>query len=306
MPDQPPRSTFSLWMQAARPFSFTASITPVLLGSALAYNKQGFLRPLYFILAVLGGLLLHAGTNLISEYYDYKVGADTLTTFGSSRILVEGLMKPRQPLFGGFVAFTIAFLIGIFLVWKLGWVIVALGLTGLIGGYYYTANPLGYKYRALGEPLVFLLMGPLMVFGGYFVQTGRLSWLPIWVSLPVGMLVAAILHANNLRDIPDDSRAGFKTIPILTGWAFSTWSYRLLLAAAYLSVIVMVALKIAPWWTLLAMLTILPSLKLYQAVSKAEPLTPKTLATLDIATAQLHFQFGLALTIGFVLGRLVG
>ena len=306
MSDKLTRSSFSLWMQAVRPFSFTASITPVLLGSALAYHELGYLRPLYFVLAVLGGLLLHAGTNLVAEYFDFKVGADTLTTFGSSRILVEGLMKPPQVLVGGLVAFSISFLIGLFLAWKLGWVIVWLGLAGLIGGYYYTAHPFGYKYRALGEPLVFMLMGPLMVFGGYFVQTGRVVWLPIWVSLPVGLLVAAILHANNLRDIPDDIRAGFKTIPILTGWAFTTWSYRLLLATAYLSVVLMAALKAAPWWTLLVMLTIPVSLKLYQAVARAEPLTPKALATLDIATAQLHFQFGLALTIGFVVARLAG
>lgn len=306
MSNQTERTAFSLWFQATRPFSFTASITPVLLGSALAYFEQGFLRPLFFAAAVLGGLLLHAGTNLIADYFDFTTGASTKETFGDSRVLLDGpLMRPRQVFYGGFVAFGLSFILGIFLVWHLGWPIVWLGLAGLLGGYYYTAPPFGYKYRALGEPLVFLLMGPLMVLGGYYVQTGTLSWTPIWVSLPVGMLVAAILHANNLRDIPDDLRAGFSTIPSVTGWSFSSWSYRGLISAVYIVLIAMVLIHLAPGWALVALVTFIPSLKLHRAVRKARPMNPEQLATLDVSTAQLHFQFGLMMTLGYVLSRLL-
>ncbi|MBT3232629.1 MAG: 1,4-dihydroxy-2-naphthoate octaprenyltransferase [Calditrichaeota bacterium] len=298
------RSRFSLWMQAVRPFAYSASIVPVLVGTALAYFVQEQFNYIYFIAAMLGGVLLHSGTNLVSEYFDLKSGADTIDSFGSSRILVEGLMKPKEVLRGGIVAFGAAFLIGIFLVYELGWVIVALGLVGILGGYFYTADPFGYKYVALGEPLVFTLMGPLMVFGAFYVQTQQFSWTPIWVSIPVGILVAGILNANNLRDIPFDTRAKFKTIPSLLGWKSSRRNYRLLVASAYVTLIGLVVTQVTPPWTLIAMISLIPSLKLHKIASAARPETPSDIATLDISTAQLHMLFGLLLSAGFVLASI--
>lgn len=304
MSDNTTRSRFSLWMQAVRPFAYSASVVPVLVGTALAYFAQGQFNYIYFIAALLGGVLLHSGTNLVSEYFDLKAGADTTDSFGSSRILVEGLMKPKDVLRGGIVAFGLAFLIGIYLVYELGWVIVALGLIGIIGGYFYTADPLGYKYKALGEPLVFTLMGPLMVFGAFYVQTQTFSWTPIWVSIPVAILVAGILNANNLRDITHDTRAGFVTIPSMLGWKHSRRNYKLLIMSAYVTLIVLVFTKVAPVWTLVALISLIPSMKLHKIASAARPDTPSDLATLDVSTAQLHMLFGILLSAGFVLASI--
>lgn len=309
MKDKPERSTFSLWMQAVRPFAFTASITPILLGTALAnFELQqigGSLDWLIFVAAMAGGVLLHSGTNLISEYFDLKIGADTPETFGSSRILVEKLMEPKRVLRGGFVCFGAAFLIGIFLVSRFGIPIVILGLVGIIGGYIYTGDPLGIKYRALGEPLVSTLMGPLMVFGSYYVQTERFSWMPIWVSIPVAILVAAILNANNLRDIPHDTRAGFKTIASHFGWKSSARNFKLLVLSAYIALIALVVFKAMPIWSLAALITFLSYLKLHQTIKTARSMTPADLATLDVSTAQLHFQFGLLATAGFIVASIL-
>ncbi|MFH0765040.1 MAG: 1,4-dihydroxy-2-naphthoate octaprenyltransferase [Calditrichota bacterium] len=303
MTDTVQRSRFSLWMQAVRPFAFTASITPVLLGTALAFFEIGRLNGLFFLAALVGGMLLHAGTNLVAEFYDLKIGADRPETFGSSRVLVEGLMVPQDVLRGGLIAFGAAFLVGIYLVWHLGWPIVVLGIIGILGGYFYTGGFIGYKYRALGEPFVFALMGPLMVFGAYYVQTERFSWTPILVSIPIGILVASILNGNNLRDIPDDYRAGFKTIPGKLGWPASARNYRMLIISAYVILVILVATKVAPVWGLIALLSIIPSLKLHKTVISARPLTPSDLAMLDVSTAQVHFLFGLLLTAGFILGK---
>src|SRR5207244_549931 len=97
------------------------------------------------------------------------------------------------------------------------WVVAAFGVAGLLGGWGYTAPPLQYKFRALGLPLVFLLMGPLMVVGGYYVVTGSFTWNAVAASIPVGLLVAAILHGNEWRDISDDARAGIVTFSIRVG-----------------------------------------------------------------------------------------
>lgn len=309
MTDKTQRSAFSLWMQAVRPFAFSASITPVLLGTALAYFELqqvgSGLNWLLFAAAMAGGVLLHSGTNLISEYFDLKIGADTPDTYGSSRVLVEKLMEPKRVLRGGFVCFGIAFLIGIYLVFRLGMPIVILGLVALVGGYIYTGDPLGMKYRALGEPLVSMLMGPLMVFGSYYVQTERFSWTPFWISIPIAILVAAILNANNLRDIPHDTRAGFKTICSHFGWRSSARNFRLLVLSAYVALIALVVFKAMPVWSLAALITILPSMKLHKTVKSARSMTPSDLATLDVSTAQLHLQFGLLATAGFIIASIL-
>jgi len=298
-------SRLNIWTRAVRPWSFTASITPVLLGTALAYFELGRINVVFFIAAIIGGVLLHAATNLVSEYFDLINGADDYDTFGDSRVLVHKLMEPKHALYAGYASFGLAFLIGIFLVYNLGWTIVALGLIGIVGGYFYCGKPFGYKYVALGEPLVGILMGTLMVLGAHFVQAGHLSWTPVWVSIPVTILVAAILNANNLRDIPTDIRAGFKTIPSKLGWKPSALIYRLLVASAYVAVIALILTRQAPLWSLIVLLTLPMFIKMHKMVNAARPNEPKDLATLDVSTAQLHFQFGLLLTIGFILGSLL-
>ena len=303
MTESKTRSNFSLWAQAVRPFSFTASVTPILLGTALAFFQGTLVNFIYLAAAIFGGLFLHAGTNLVSDYFDLKKGADTKKSYGSSRVLVDELMSPTRVLRGGILCFGLATLIGLYLISELGVVILYLGLAGILCGYFYTANPIGYKYRSLGEPLVAVLMGPLMVLGAYFVQTAALSWTPVWVSLPIAILVAAILSANNLRDIKDDADAGFNTVAVKAGWIPFSRIYRVMLISAYVVLLAMVVMKIAPIWTLITLLSVPPLLKLFKTVGNAAPSTPSDLAILDISTAQLHFLFGILLTIGFVLGK---
>ncbi len=294
-----------IWIQAVRAFSFTASITPVLLGTALAFYQTGVVQVPLMIAAVLGGLILHAGTNLISDYFDYTKGVDREETFGGSRILVEKQMAPKHVLIGGFIAFGLAFLIGIYLFLERGWPIIAFGLTGIAGGYFYTANPIGYKYKALGEFLVFALMGPLMVWGGHFVQVGRLEFLPVIVSIPVGFLVAAILYANNLRDIEDDTASGFQTQASLVGRKRARIIYGTLLFSSYIVLAALVILKHAPVFALLAILTIPAALKVNKVILESLKNERSHWAMVDVMTAQLHFQFGILFIVGFVIGHYI-
>lgn len=295
------RSQVSIWMQAVRAFSFTASMTPVLLGTMLTLSYPGDVAWQLFPLVIICSLLYHAGTNLISDYFDFKRGVDRNYTFGSSRVLVEGFLKPGQILAAAWILFGIATILGFILVAVRGLPMLILGGVGLLGGYLYTGRPIGYKYVALGDFLVFTLMGPLMVIGSYFALTGAYSNTVLFVSLPIGFLVAAILHANNLRDISHDAQAGVKTLANLIGHKGAKVEYFFLVSAAYLSVLIMIFTKVVSPWSLLVFLSLPPALKNIKSIATSQPEKPEAIALIDVQTAQLHLLFGLLLTISIIV-----
>jgi len=301
-PTVPQRSSLSLWVQAVRAFSFTASVIPVLVGGLFALGATGPKRWALLPLAVLGGLLLHAGTNLINDYYDFKRGVDREGTFGSSGILVAGLMPPRSIFLGALVAFGLTVAIGVVLVAVRGWPMLLLGGIGLLGGYLYSGRPVGYKYIALGDPLVFVLMGPLMVIGGYLTVTGQYHHNVLLLSLPIGCLVAGILGANNLRDIKDDGEAKVNTLARLLGRRAGKVEYLLLVLGAYGSVGALVLTKVLSPWTLLVLVSGPIAVKNLALVLRSREDEAQDLATADVATAQLHMIFGVLLGLGVVLG----
>jgi len=298
------RSQLSLWFQAVRPFSFTASAVPILVGSFLAWREleQGYNWGI-FIIVLFAGVIYHAATNLISDYFDFMKGIDTKETHGSSKILPFGLMKPHQILWGSIVLWIIGIALGMWLVSLRGTPILILGIAGFIGGLFYTADPIGMKYRALGVPWVFIMMGPLMVLGAYMAQGLPFQWHVVWVSLPIGLLVAAILHANDFRDIEDDSKAGIKTASISGGKTMASVEYFVMLFGAYISVIVMVAMKVLSPWSLLVLVTFPIALKLVKIVNPGVDKSNPALAMVDVQTAQFHFLFGLILAVSLVLTK---
>jgi len=299
------RSKFSLIMQAVRPFSFSASVVPVLVGAVFALvNYEVVLWELLPVI-LIASVLLHAGTNFVSEYYDLKNGIDREDTFGSSKVLVDKLLKPKEVLKYGYISFFLGFILGMILVYYHGLPILALGLLGIAGGVFYTGKPIGYKYLALGDVLVFLLMGPLMVIGTYFSLTGHFEWSVALLSLPIGFLVTAILNANNIRDIMHDGEAQIKTIATLIGIESSKKEYYFLIIGAYLSVIIMAATGVVSYWALLILISFPVALKNMKEISTAKVSSPENVAMLDIKTAQLHTQFGLLLTIGILISYFV-
>jgi 1,4-dihydroxy-2-naphthoate octaprenyltransferase len=284
---------------AARPESLTASTVPVLVAAAWAFYEKTPASWLLLPLIWLAALSVHAATNLVSEYFDYVKGNITL---GSSRVIVEGLLSPRQVLISGLVMFAVTAAIGLVFIALRGWPILAIGVFGMLGGYFYTATPVGYKYFGLGDILVFILMGPLMVVGSYFVLTGTYNHNVLFVSLPVGCLVAAILSGNNLRDMLPDSQAGITTTAGLLGHQWAKVEYCALDISAYLITAVLVAIYVLPAWSLITILSIPLA---YQCVRRAfgsTPNKPEQLAGIDMRTAQLHLAFGVLLIISLLIG----
>lgn len=300
------RSSISIWFQAFRPFAYSASVTPVLVGAmvALAYYP-GEIKWFLFPIAMIAGVLFHTATNLVSEYFDYKKGVDRIDTYGSSRVIVESLLEPRKVLVAGYIAFGLGFALGGILIYFRGVEMLLFGFIGLLGGYFYTGAPFGYKYVALGDFLVFTLMGPLMVIGTYFTLTGDFTLNVLYISLPVGFLVAAILHANNLRDVLHDSNVKIKTMAILFGLKGSIAEYYFLVLGSFLSVVIMAALGILSPWTLLVFISFPQALGNLKEISKAEIEKPEKIAMMDVKTAQHHMMFGLLLSIGLLLTHLV-
>ncbi|MDD5669618.1 MAG: 1,4-dihydroxy-2-naphthoate octaprenyltransferase [Candidatus Omnitrophica bacterium] len=296
------RTMIALWTQAVRAPFFTASVIPVLFAAAFAMwtNQRvswSLLPPL-----ILSVVFLHAGTNTINDYYDFKNGVDKKTTFGSSRVLVDGLMTPRHILIGSYVCFTAGFAIGLIPVVFRGIPVLILGIIGLIGGYSYSGKPLGLKYTGLGECMVFLCMGPLLVVSAYYVLTGGYSAQALYASIPIGFLVTAILHANNIRDSVSDRTAGIQTFTTLIGFRAAKTEYYILLLGAYLGVCAMSILKIFPMQSLIVFFTLPLAIKNMRAVSCAEQEEIITLADIDIRTARLHLLFCLVCIISFCIG----
>jgi 1,4-dihydroxy-2-naphthoate octaprenyltransferase len=286
-----------LWFLAARPATFTASSVPVLLGAAWAFYEKTSADWLLLPLIWLAATSVHAATNLVSEYFDYRKGN---ITFGSGRPFDDGLLSPRWVFIGGLVMFAVTAAIGLVFVALRGWPILAIGLIGMLGGYFYTAAPVGYKYVGLGDAMVFVLMGPLMVIGSYFVLTGTYNHHVLLVSLPVGCLVTAILSGNNLRDILPDRQAGFATAAGLLGHKWARVEYAGLVISAYLITAVLVVTRIMPAWSLMTFLSVPLAYNVIQRAFASQPDKPEQLADIDMRTAQLHLVFGLLLILSLL------
>jgi len=299
------KGTLAVWLQSVRAFSFPASIVPVAVGAVLAAHSEGPVAWWLVPFIAVASVLMHAGTNLVSDYFDYRKGVDKDYTYGSSGVLVAGLLTPMQVFVGGLVAFAIACGIGLLFIALRGWPILALGLFGLLGGIFYTARPVGYKYFAFGDALVFLLMGPLMVVGSYFVLTDSYSHAVLIASLPVGCLVAAILHANNMRDIEHDLDAHVRTVANLLGHDRSRTEYYFLVGGAYVAVLGMIVGGLVSSWGLLVFATAPLAVKNFRRVIHSQPRRPEMIATLDVETAQLHLAFGLLFALAILLGALL-
>ena len=205
-----------IWAMAARPRTLPAAVAPVLVGTALA-GTEGEFRPLAFCAALLGSVFIQIGTNLSNDYSDARRGADTEERLGPVRVTAGGLVPPRKVLVATWLAFAIAVAAGAYLIALVGWELLAIGAASILAGVLYTGGPRPYGYEGLGEVFVFLFFGVVAVTGSYYVQTEELSPLAVALSVPVGLLAAAILVVNNIRDVDTDRRAGKRTLAVRLG-----------------------------------------------------------------------------------------
>jgi 1,4-dihydroxy-2-naphthoate octaprenyltransferase len=298
-----PLTPFQAWYRAARPRTLTATYVPLGAAAALAVQNGAF-DPLRFALSLVAALLLQIAANLINEYVDFRRGAEDLKQSGQGMILKTGILSPRQVLIGAVLTLLGGCLIGLFLLSQTGLPLLWIGLGGVLVVITYTAGPFPLAYNGLGEAAVFIFMGPLMVLGAYYVMAREVIAQPLIVGIPIGLMVAAILHANNVRDIDSDRAVNKRTLAVLLGLRAARWEYRLLVIGAYTAVGVLIAVGWMPITTLLVLLTIPEAVRLIRIID-----TSRDNALLHQAqgrTARLHGAFGFWLVLGWAIGLAVG
>ena len=231
-----------IWLMAARPRTLPAAIAPVLVGTAAAMHEVerlggerfGDLRIDVLIAALAGSVLIQIGTNLANDYSDAKRGTDSADRLGPVRVTATGLATPRRVLHATWTAFAMALAVGVYLTIEVGPEMLAIGAVSILAGVLYTGGPRPYGYEGLGEIFVFLFFGLVAVNGSYYVQLEQIDGLAVLLSVGVGLISAAILIVNNIRDIETDRRAGKNTLAVRLGRERTRVLYAATLAAAYL------------------------------------------------------------------------
>lgn len=293
-----PLPAWRAWFQAIRFFSFTTSTVPVIAASMLAWSDGEIAWDL-FVLMLLASMATHAGCNLTNDYFDDRSGVDTRESLGPSGVLQQGVLTHAELRVGIAVAFALALLFAIPVMLAAGVVVLWIALLSAAAAFFYTAGPYPLAYIALGEVTVFLAMGVGMVGGTYYVHTGELSWPAVLLGTATGALAAAILHANNIRDIEGDRAVGKRTLANLFGRRFAFREYVALVAVPYPAVLAMIALDGGLWPLVLTGAAIPPTIRIARLLAHA--MTPAELNVVLRRTAGLHLRFGALASIGLLV-----
>ena len=289
-------SPFRIWLMAARPRTLPAAAAPVFVGTALA-GTLGTFKPLTFAATLLGALFIQIGTNLSNDYSDARRGADTEDRLGPVRVTAGGLMPPRRVLVGTYAAFGVAVAAGLYLAAVAGWELLVVGAASILAGVLYTGGPRPYGYEGLGELFVFTFFGLVAVAGSYFVQTEDLRWEAVALGVPVGLLAAAILVVNNVRDVDTDRRAGKRTLAVKLGRERARRLFVAMLVVAFLVPVALVPALSAWLLLVLAAAPLAPPLARTVVARSDGPALNGALA----ATGRLLAVFSLLLAGGVLL-----
>ena len=295
IPDPSLQPKIVSWFWATRPFSLTASVTPVLVGTALAATV-GALNWLLFALALTGSIAIQIGTNLTDEYADHRKSGGAGKFLAPHKVIQRGLLSERAVALGMAAAFGYGVIAGLIIVAHVGWPILAVGLASVAVAYFYAGGPKPLGTLGLGEPVVFVFMGPVMAMASYYVQREALTLASLYVSLPVAFIVTAILVVNNIRDAEEDREAGKRSIATSAGVRAAQWSYAAMLAAAYLSIAGAALGGVVSLWALLGLAPLPWAVGAARGLFSARE--RPAMNRLLVRTAKLHGWTGLALAAG--------
>ena len=288
------------WWLAVRPWSFTISLAPVLAGTSLAALDGYSPNLLIAAVTLLACVLIHAGTNLQNDVGDFRRGADLIGRVGPPRVTTQGWLPAREVQAAATASFALAVLPGTWLAMKGGWPIVAIGFASIAAGAAYTAGRKPIAYSGWGEAFVTVFFGLVAVSGMYYLHTRTLSVTSLIAGAALGLLAAAVLVVNNLRDIESDCRIGKNTLAVRIGRQATAWEYAALMHLPFVLLLVIAFEKSSPW--LLAPLVLLPwATTLSQRIAR-EPAGAWLNGALA-GTAKLGLAFSVLLSLGCVIAR---
>ncbi len=299
------------WMVIMRLPFLTATIVPILLGAAVA-SRYVSIDWIYFALTMFGGFFLHIGTNTSNDYFDHTSGTDEanynyMVPFsGGSRSIQMGLISAKGMLYISIATFALGGLIGIPLINKAGINILYLGFIGFLSGFFYTAPPFRFASRkGLGEFLIGLNFGPLMVAGSFLVQTnGDTAYLndAILAGIPIGLLVAAIVYVNQFPDHDGDKATGKNNLVVVFGPEKARVGYVFLVIGAFISIIAL-ALAKPETFPMLSLISLITSFySIYTIKTLYKHYDDRLLQPANAGTIGLHFLTGIFFCAGIWLG----
>ena len=290
-------SNWNTWLMAVRPRTLPAAAAGVIMGTALAW-RDGYFRWDVFIVCLVVALLLQIGSNLANDVFDFERGTDTAERMGPTRVTQAGLLTPSQVKLGMAVVFGSAAVLGLYLAWIGGWVIIAIGIAAILSAIAYTGGPFPLGYYGLGDVFVFLFFGIAAVAGTYYIHAGSVSAAAWWMTIPPGTIITAILVVNNLRDLENDRKAGKHTLAVRFGERGAKDEYLLCMVAAYLILIPAAWFNFIPWTSLLAWLSLPLALKSTRVVltQKGRPLNAAL-----AGTGQTALLFSILFWVGLIL-----
>ncbi|MED0687198.1 1,4-dihydroxy-2-naphthoate polyprenyltransferase [Anoxybacillus ayderensis] len=287
-----------VWWRLLRPHTLTAAFVPVSIGTVLAVDEAPIHFPLFFAMLV-ASLFIQAATNMFNEYYDYKRGLDTPESVGIGGAIVRDGISPKTVLLLAWSFFAVAMLLGIYICVNSSWWLAVIGTICMAAGYFYTGGPIPIAYTPFGELAAGFFMGLTIILISFFIQTGTMTTTPVLVSVPISILVGAILLANNIRDLDGDKKNGRKTLAILLGRKRAIWLLGGMFVTSFLWIVLLVFTKTISPWTLLVLFSV-P--KAWQAtkgfIGKTKPIDMMPAMK---ATAQTNTQFGFLLVVGLFI-----
>jgi 1,4-dihydroxy-2-naphthoate octaprenyltransferase len=287
------------WILAARPKTLPAAVAPVIVGTALAI-AEGVFRPFPALAALLGSMLLQIAVNMANDYFDHVRGVDTPDRVGPVRVAASGLISPRRLRFGMLLVIGLSALVGVYLAWVGGWLVLVIGAASILSLLAYSSGPFPLASHGLGDLFVFLFFGVAAVCGTYYVQAQRVTLLALAAAVPVGLLTTAILVVNNLRDIETDRQAGKHTLAVLLGQQGARLEYALLCVVAYG---VVIAFWGAGWFKAWVLLPIAAAPLAVRLIARVYAVSDgKALNAALAGTAQLDLLFNLLFALGLILG----
>jgi 1,4-dihydroxy-2-naphthoate polyprenyltransferase len=251
---------WNAWGLAIRPRTLPAAAAGVVMGCALAW-QDGVFQWGAALACLLAAILLQIGSNLANDVFDYERGTDTPDRLGPTRVTQTGLLTPAQVKLGMGIVFSLAALLGLYLVWLGGWPVIVIGLASILAAIAYTGGPFPLGYHGLGEIFVFIFFGLASVAGTYYVQAGSVSLAAWWMSVPPGLIITAILVVNNLRDLETDRRAGKHTLAVRLGEKYTRLEYLLCMLFAYLIMPFLAWQGLVPWLSILTWLSLPQAIK---------------------------------------------
>lgn len=287
-------SRFQAWKTAARPHTLPAAIVPVVVGSALAFGERVFRLDAFFW-ALIGALAIQVAANFANDASDAHRGTDTEDRLGPPRMVATGVISSRQMWGAAWVAIAVAALAGVFLTLIAGWIILVIGLSSIIAMLGYVGGPAPYGYRGFGEVFVFVFFGLVATVGSRYVHDQQAPLSAWMLAIPIGMLVTAILVANNYRDLDTDGATGKRTLAVVMGRSRTRTLFAVLVYGAFAAIAVFGTVGWTPVSTLFSAF-LLPLAVVPVRILYAKSDGPALIRALK-ATAMLHLWVGLALAL---------